>query len=95
MEFDYETAVGLKFFVGPLDLTGKGAIDTFKFMFNSDNPDFIDEMEDPSGVFTGDNIMTCKFFDEEEGVMYVHFDKEVDRENLSMFEDREMIYKKI
>ena len=57
MEFDYETAVGLKFFVGPLDLKGKGTIDTFKFMFNSNDPDLMDEMEDPSGVFTGDNFI--------------------------------------
>lgn len=97
MEFDYDTAVGLKFFVDPLEIKGKtkNTVDSFEFMFKSNSPDLIDEIDDPSGIFTGGNSMTCKFLDEKEGIMYVHFNKEVLRKDLFMFEDREMIFKKI
>ena len=97
LSFDLETVVGLKFEVGPVDLKDmdpKEFVENIGFKFKL--PEEVAEViEDESGVFTGENKMTCKFFDDQEGIMYVHFDKEVKRKDLYMFEDPEIIYKKI
>jgi hypothetical protein len=98
MDFDKEIAVGIKFLTGPVDIKdmkSSAFIGNMGFKFKL--PEDIDpeKVQDNSGLFTGDNKMTCKYFDDKEGIMYVHFDYEVLSSDLYMFEDEEIIYKKV
>jgi hypothetical protein len=97
-DFDKNIVIGIKFHTGPIDL-GDMDDDLFKdnVGFRFKLPDEFDKekLGDTTGVFTGDNSMTCKFFDNIEGIMYVHFDYEVNAEDLHMFDADELIYKKV
>ena len=93
MEYNKEIAVGIKFFIGPIDLTGISTTDfisKINFKFTSDTTG-----DDPSGVLTGDNVLSCKYFDDEKGYMYVMFDKPIHPSTLPYVDDEEFIYKKL
>ena len=95
MKFSKDIVVGLKFYVGPLDLTGIDTADFIKnISFKFDTEDDLD-LEDSTGLFRGDNEMQCRYFDDEEGYMHVTFEKEVNKEELVFFGEEEFIYKKI
>ena len=94
MEFSKDIVVGLKFYIGPIDLEGISTsefVDAIGFTFSAD----IEDLPDSTGLFSGDNTMQCKYFDDEEGYMYVNFEKEVSLDELPFFEEDEMIFKKI
>lgn len=97
LDFNEDIAVGVKFYTGPMDIKKMKSGDFmdslgFKFKLPADiDPD---ELEDDTGIFSGANEMTCKFFDDKEGIMYVHFDRPVRSRDLYMFEKEELIYKK-
>lgn len=97
MEFDKNIAIGLKFYTGPIDIQdmkSKEFIDNIGFRFKL--PDEVqDKVIDNTGLFNGKNKMTCKFFDDQEGIMYVHFDTPIQTDDLYMFDDEELIYKKV
>ena len=98
LSFDKDIVVGIKFHTGPVelgDMEEKSFMDNVGFKFKL--PDEVNEevLGDTTGVFTGKNGMTCKFFDNTEGIMYVHFDYEVKAEDLYMFDEDELIYKKL
>ena len=95
MKFSKDIVVGLKFYVGPMDLSGidtKDFVSAVQFKFSTDEELGI---PDSTGLFKGGNGMQCKYFDDEEGYMYVTFDKEVDIDELNFFGKEEMIFKKI
>jgi hypothetical protein len=95
MKFDKSIVVGLKFYIGPMDLEGINTtdfIDAVQFKFTSDGEL---EVPDATGIYSGKNKLTCKYYDDEEGYMYVTFDKEVAPEDLPFFGEDEMIFKKV
>ena len=95
MKLDKSKVVGIKFYVGKLDIEGiktTDFIDAIQFGFSIDD---LKGVQDSTGIYQGDNTLTCKYFDDEKGLMYVTFDQEVDPEDLPFFGEDEMIFKKI
>lgn len=94
MKFNKEVAVGIKFYVGSIDIEDMDLndfTDNVKMVFNIDT----EELEDSTGLFSGDNALNCKYYDEEEGELHMLFDTEVDAKELLFFEDEEIIFKKV
>lgn len=95
MKFSKDIVVGLKFYVGPIDIEGIDTVDfvdTIQFGFSLDD---VEGIKDSTGIYQGENTLTCKYFDDEEGIMYVIFDQEVEPEDLPFFGEDEFIYKKV
>ena len=95
MKFSKDIVVGLKFYVGPLDLTGIDTTDFVKNIGFSFTTEEDLDIPDSTGLFKGENKMQCRYFDDEEGYMHVTFDKEVHKEELVFFGEEEFIFKKI
>ena len=95
MKFDKDIVVGIKLYLGQVDLKGVDVnefIKEFKFRFTSDDEDFDDEDND---ILKGKNKMNARFFDDDTGHMYLTFDKEVSLDEVYFLEEEDLIYKKI
>lgn len=95
IDVDKSKVVGLKFYVGPIDIKGISTMDFVDAVHFSLSLDDTKGLQDSTGIYQGENTLTCKYFDDEEGYMYVTFDQEVDPGDLPFFGEEEMIFKKI
>lgn len=92
MKVDKTKVIGVKLYIGAVEL---GDIKSVDFVDNVQFKMSADEYYDETGLFNGDNKMTCKYFDDDEGVMYVTFDREIDPIDLPFFSEDELIFKKV
>ena len=94
MKFNKEIVVGLKFYIGKIDMGDDPSEFVRDFSFEFATEDRL-EIEDSTGLFSGGNKVNCEYYDDTEGYMYTSFDKEVNISEIPFFEKKELIYKKI
>ena len=96
MEFDKDIVVGLKIYLGKVDLRGTSInefIEEFKFKFVAEDDD--DENIKSNILINGENKMQARYFDDLTGYIYLTFDQEMFIDDVPFFEDEDLIFKKI
>jgi len=96
MKFDKDIVVGLKIYLGKVDLRGTSInefIEEFKFKFVAEDDD--DENIKSNILINGENKMQARYYDDFTGYIYLTFDQEMFIDDVPFFEDEDLIFKKI